>query len=62
MDYEETGMIEHRRYRAVKQKTYGELFPQRFVANMKDGAAEDMMIAMLAMSFLDMPESRWSKA
>jgi hypothetical protein len=34
---------------------YGEMFPQRYVANIKDGVAEDMLIAMLAVPFLDIP-------
>jgi hypothetical protein len=48
-------MVEYRIDRAVRQKAYGEMFPQRYVANIKDGVAEDMLIAMLAVPFLDIP-------
>lgn len=55
LDDEEVGMVEYRIDRAVRQKAYGEIFPQRYVANIKDGVAEDMLIAMLAVPFLDIP-------
>ena len=55
LDGEDIGMVEYKIDRAVRQKAYGELFPQRYVANIKDGVAEDMRIALLSIPFLDIP-------
>lgn len=53
MDDEEVGRVEYRLDRNQSREQFGEWFPQRYEARVKEGLGEVMTALMLAVPFLD---------